>query len=331
MALSKTLHILEGLLLSSCLVVACTVKDSEDDCNCCNDECEPCGEGGSEVAGAPGEGGEQAEGGSPSEGGVAGEPGEGGAPPAQGGAEDGGAGAPPAEGGAAPAEGGAPPAEGGAPPAEGGAPPAEGGAPPAEGGSGGAGPIGPTLACEYTGEASPTDSNWDKLASSTYESDETVAIEDGVLHLTDASSVSGTRLMWGRDCFDTFEVGTTYIVEYTVRAVEASDYAGFLLGFGTSTNAVDLTVMPDGLMINGETGCDSQTIDATLDDAMHVIRITLSPTSAGDDDISISLDGTEIATGVQPCPETANEITFGLGSASATGEGYVDQIQAWKE
>jgi hypothetical protein len=185
-------------------------------------------------------------------------------------------------------------------------------------------------ACSYTGDASPTASGWEVLGGSTYESATTVAVSGGILHLTDASTTSESRLVWGKDCFASLDAGYTYVVEATVKSVSCSDYAGFVLGFGSATNAVELTVFTDNLQVGGGTGCNVSNYAADLTSTFRTVRMELTPNASGPGSVETFIDGESLDVST-PCPEAGRQITFGLGSRTATAEGYIDEIHAWRE
>jgi hypothetical protein len=183
-------------------------------------------------------------------------------------------------------------------------------------------------ACAYTGDTSPTDAGWDRLFGEAYESASTVAVKDGVLHLTDAETDSGSRLVWGKNCFAEFEADSIYVVEARLRAVSASDYLGFFIGFGKSSNPVELTLDSDSLLIGGGTSCDSETVNQDLSKFV-TLRLELDPTGAGS--VKTFIDGEEVNSAAPCAAESARSLTFGLGSTTGRGEGYLDSLRAWRE
>ncbi|MBN2194784.1 MAG: hypothetical protein JW751_18355 [Polyangiaceae bacterium] len=337
-----------AMALTLAAASACTIESSDcSDCDCSN--CDGDDETGGRASGQPSTGGAQ-----PSDGGE-GNPATGGRTPSQNRGGQGGVVEPSrgGEGGVSASRAGAGGEGNAIEPSSGG----EGGVPAAHAGAGGEGNAGPCYldyelcdngvdddcngaedevpcrevdACSYDGTELPTEQGWEYAAVGMETADVEVDITDGVLHVSDDSTSSGSHLGWGRDCFGSIDPGYVYVAEFRVRAVSATAQGGFRLGLGDGMNLLDLSLFPDDLLVGGSLGCDQTTVSEDLASEFATIRLELQ-SDAGTDAVSTFVDGALVNESTTTCTASQWEVSFGMFSTDGTGEGYVDDVRAWRE
>jgi hypothetical protein len=174
----------------------------------------------------------------------------------------------------------------------------------------------------YNGDALPIAEGWTIVNYPAYEAT-ALALESGVLHMTDASTVAGSAAHYYRD----LSVGASepgVWAEFDVKAVSSS--SGSFFGLERDSTAPYEVALEIGSGVVAPFGGGSGATIVNTDD-YHTYRIELESSL-----YRVFFDGALTLTGaVAGSGATLGSnlrVHFGLGSSAGTAEFYVDEIRA---
>ena len=181
----------------------------------------------------------------------------------------------------------------------------------------------------YTGDVLPSADGWIIVGYASYESTG-AHVEDGVLHITDFSSGSGTCIHYRRE----WPISPDYInvAEFDIKVVSCSSLYGIWIGASDDDYNMFYTLFPDRIQSNyrhqdfvdhlGEvyyfdTTSQFNTYTAVIDNGIAKLYINgdlVLEQPAG--------TGTYYTANI-------NSVGFGSASSPATGEAYFDEVRAY--